>query len=183
MTDRQITFARLLANDPLGNKTQAAIGAGCPARSASVTASKWLKNASVLAEIERVKAKVSQKLEIAAEDVLLGLKRVAFVDLRKAFNDDGSLKPISEWDDDTAGALAGIEHEKLFEHFGKGQAKHVGTTSKVKISDRIRALELLGKWNKLKLFTDSVEVDAKVNIVTALIEERRKKLGDSRTGY
>lgn len=177
MTDRQRTFARLLAADPLGNKTQAAIGAGCPPRSASVTASKWLRNAKVQTEIKRLKAKASQKFEISAEKVLKGLGRIAFLDVRKAFNKDGSLRPIHELDDDTAGAIAGFEHEKLFEHFAKGQAKQVGTTSKVKFSDRIRALELLGKWKEMKLFADTVEVKMNDEIVQRLLAGRKRANG------
>jgi phage terminase small subunit len=177
MTDRQKTFARLLATDPLGNKTKAALGAGCPPKSASATATKWLKKAAVKAEIEQIQARTAQKLDISAEKVLAGLAKVAFLDVRKAFNEDGSLKSVHELDDETAGAVAGIEHEKLFEHFGKGQAKHVGTTTKIKFSDRIKALELLGKWNKLKLFTDTLELKMDDAIAQRLLAGRKRVSG------
>ena len=62
--------------------------------------------------------------------MLSEIAKLAFLDIRRAFNPDGSLKHISELDGETAAAVAGIEHEKLFDHFGRGQAKHVGTTTK-----------------------------------------------------
>lgn len=178
MTERQKTFARLLANDPMGNKTVAAKGAGCPDKSASVTASGWLKNPRIIAEIERLRAKTEEKLDISAEKVLAALAKIGFSDIRKLFTDDGTLKGINELDDETAGAIAGIEHEKLFEHFGKGQAKHTGTTVKVKMADKLRALELLGKWHKLNLFTERIEVTGNEKLIAILAAGRKRISGN-----
>jgi phage terminase small subunit len=57
--------------------------------------------------------------------VLTEISKPAFFDIRRAFNEDGSLKQINELDGETAASVAGLEHEKLFEHFapGPGEAR------------------------------------------------------------
>jgi phage terminase small subunit len=172
MTERQRAFARFYAADPLGNKAEAARKAGCTPKSAAVTANKWLKNANVQAEITLLRAKTEIKLDITAEKVLKELSRIAFLDIRKIFTEEGALRPIHELDDETAAAIAGLEHEKLFDYFGKGQAKHIGTTSKLKLADKLRALELLGKWHKLKLFSENIEVSGTVSLADVIRQRR-----------
>ena len=96
-----------------------------------------------------------EKLDITAERVIAELAKLAFFDPRSFFNADGSAKQVTELDDDTAMALAGMEVCELFE--GNGEQKHAyGLSKKFKLADKLRALELLGKY--LKLFTDKVEV-------------------------
>ena len=51
--------------------------------------------------------------EITADRVLKEIARPAFLDIRKAFNADGSLKPIHDLDDDTAAAIAGLEVSEI----------------------------------------------------------------------
>jgi len=90
--------------------------------------------------------------------VLTEISKPAFFDIRRAFNEDGSLKQINELDGETAASVAGLEHEKLFEHFARGQAKHVGTTTKMKFANKLQALEMLGRWHKLRLWQENVNV-------------------------
>lgn len=137
------------------NAASAAIAAGYSPRTAYAQASRLLRNVSVAARIAELQKQQTDKLEITSARVLAELAKMAFLDPRKFFREDGSLKPVGELDDQTAASLAGIEHEKLFEHFGKGQAKEVGTTTKIKIADKGINLERLGRH--LKLFTDKIE--------------------------
>lgn len=174
MTERQRIFARIIAADPEENITKAALSAGCTPKSAHVVGFRWLKLDKVQDEIARIRSQKVIKLDISAEKVLRELARLAFLDPRKLFAEDGSLKPINELDDDTAAAIAGVEYEKLFEHFGKGQAKHVGTTTKVKLINKTAALEMLGKY--LKLFQEQNQTIINVNILSQTIQERRQAI-------
>ncbi len=131
-----------------------------------------LGNVRVKALIAKLTTQKFEKLDISAERILQELARLAFLDPRKLFTPEGELRPITELDEDTARAIAAFDHEKLFEHFGKGQAKHVGNTVKVKLADKIRALQLLGQYHKL--FTEKVEVTASEDLA-ALIAEGRKR--------
>ncbi len=156
------------------NATEAAKSIGVKGKSAGEIGSRMLKKVKVQQWLSSLAKEKCDKLDITAERVLQELARIAFFDIRKIFNDDGSLKQVAALDANSAAAIAGIEHDKLFEHFGKGHAKHVGTTSKVKVADRIRALELLGKWHKLKLFVDRVENTADEALVQRLLAGRKR---------
>lgn len=165
LTPKEQIFVReFLAH---GNGTKAAIAAGYSAATASVTASKLLRKAKVSAELANLRKKLLDKLEISAERVLQGLAELAFFDPRKMFNADGSMKRVTELDDQTVRALAGMDVEKLFKHFGKGQAEEVGTITKIRLADRGLNLERLGRH--FKLFTDKLEV----NDPNAIIERLR----------
>lgn len=74
------------------------------------------------------------------------MAKIAFFDIRKAYTVDGSLKAPSEFDDDTAGALAGIEsYEERVSDADSDDKIVVGTTKKIKTNDKIRALDALGR--------------------------------------
>lgn len=163
----------------LGNATKAATAAGYSAKSAGVTGSKLLKKAKVAEELAKVRDKLLNKLEISAEIVLHGLAELARFDPRKMFNEDGSLKKITELDDATVHALTGFSVEKLFQHYGKGLSNEVGTVTKIRFTDRGLNLERLGRY--YKMFTDKVEVTdssdiiAKLNAGRARVAARKKK--------
>lgn len=141
--------------DPERNATKAAIAAGYAEKSAHVTASRLLKNPKVQELLQAKTEKIAAKLDLSVEKVLEGLARLAFFDARKFWNEDGSLKNITELDEETAFALQGFDVEKLYEHFGKGKAAEKGTVTKIKIADRGINLERIGRY--FKMFTDKVE--------------------------
>ena len=155
-----------------GNGTRAAVAAGYSAATASVTASKMLRKAKVSEELANLRKKLLEKLEITAERVLQGIAELAFFDIRKFFTPAGALVPIRELDDQTARALKGRDVEKLFKHFGKGQAEETGTITKIRVADRLEALEMLGRH--LKLFTDKLEVTGAQDIVKKIQEGRAR---------
>lgn len=157
------------------NGSRAAIAAGYSEKGADVAASRMLANAKVKTLIAKLTEKKFNKLDISAERILQELARLAFVDIRNLFDESGALRAIHELDEDTARAIAGIDHEKLFEHFGKGQAKHVGTTAKIKLADKTRALQLLGQYRKL--FTEKVEVTGLEGLAERLNQIRKRKHG------
>lgn len=175
---RQELFAREYVIDLNGSR--AALAAGYSEKTAGVQACNLLKNHKVKRLVEQLLAKRHSKLDVTGERIIEELAKLAFFDARSIWNEDGSLKPIREWDDAAASALAGIEHEKLFEHFGKGQAAHVGTTTKVKLLARTEALRMLGQYRKL--FTEKIEVAGDTDMMAALAAGRqriRKSDGDT----
>lgn len=157
------------------NGTRAAIAVGCTKKSAPVQASKWLKNPKIAAELAKRLAKRAQKCEVSAEKVLEGLTNLAFFDIRKLYNEDGSLKKITELDDQTAAAICGIEEEIAYTHFGGGNAKPSGTLKKVKLADRGLNLERIGRY--FKMFTDKLEVTGLEGLADALAKARRRRGG------
>lgn len=75
LTDRQASFCREYVLD--FNATQAAIRAGYSKNGAAVQASQLLTNPNVQSHIATLAAKVCDKAEITAEEVLKGIKGIA----------------------------------------------------------------------------------------------------------
>lgn len=155
LTPRQAVFVYEYLID--GNATRAAIAGGCPAASAHVTGARWLKNAKVAAAIEDARARIAQKLEISVERTARELAKVAYHDIGEMFDEDGNLLPVHRMSETARAAIAGLDVETCD---GPGRVRTV--THKVKVADRIRALELLGKYQRM--FTDRIEHDGRVTL-------------------
>lgn len=122
------------------NGRQAAIRAGYSEKGADVQASNLLGMIKVQNYLKTLQCKLQNKTEITAERVLKEFSRIAFFDVRKLYDDNGQLKQLSELDEDIARAISGIEVNEIFiEH------QHVGNTKKIKLSNKIAALESLAK--------------------------------------
>lgn len=91
------------------NGTQAAISAGFAPHSATVTASKLLTEPKVREYLEAACKEYEAVTGINAERTLREIGRIAYLDPRRAFNPDGSVKPVHELDDDTAAAVASVK--------------------------------------------------------------------------
>ena len=141
------------------NGTQAAIRAGYAAGSAHVQANRLLSNAKIVSEIEKAQQSRVERVEIDSDWVLKTLVDEHDADLADIYDDDGALLPIRDWPMIwRKGLVAGIEVQELFDGRGKDRRK-IGTLTKVKLSDRVRRKELIGKHIKVGAFSDRVEVD------------------------
>ncbi len=137
------------------NATQAAIRAGYTAATANRQASRLLSNADIQEAITAGRARLSRKTGITQERVLAEYAKLAFVDPRKLYREDGRPVPIPELDDDTAAAVAGVEVSEEYE--GKGEARQfVGYTRKVKLADKKGALDSIARH--LGMFVDRTEL-------------------------
>jgi len=87
--------------------------------------------------------------------VLRELWRIAHVDLSKAYDKAGNLLPLQEMPEDVRRAIAGLESFEIFTGQGENRTKE-GDLRKLKIWDKVRALELVGKH--LGMFTDRLKV-------------------------
>ena len=156
LTDRQRRFVDEYLIDL--NGTQAAIRAGYSQATANEQAARLLANVSVRSQVDQRIADRAQRTEITQDRVLQELARLAFVDLRKAYNEDGTLKKPHELDDDTAAAMAGLE--TVTTAIGDVEDPATLATKKVKTWDKKGALELC--MRHLGMLNDKIKVDANV---------------------
>ena len=103
------------------------------------------------------------------EVVLREVLRIGLSDLREIFNDDGSLKPISQWSRGAAAAVSSVEVEELFSGRGTDR-QHVGFTKKIKFWDKSKALDKLGK--QANLFTPKVEISADMTLAELVLKSQ-----------
>lgn len=122
------------------NATQAAIRAGYSARSAETNGNRMLRNAQVAAAVKAAKADQRVRTELTADKVIAELRKIAFLDPRKAFNADGSLKAFHELDEDTAAGVVSLEVRN-----SSGNDGEVVRTARIKFSDKRPALVDLGR--------------------------------------
>lgn len=152
LTDRQRVFCEEYLVDL--NGTEAAKRAGYSAKTARVMAQQNLEHPAVIEHLAVMMKERSERTQVTADRVITEVARLGFSDLRKLFDDHGGLLPVTQWPDDMAAAVASVEVDELFEGFGENRVQ-VGYTKKVKLWDKPRALELLGKH--LKLWVERVE--------------------------
>jgi phage terminase small subunit len=119
------------------------------------TAKELLDNPKIAARINEIKALHLKRHNVTVDRVLQEFARLAFLDPRKIFDKEGRLRPITELDDDTAAAIAGLEVEDLYE--GRGESReHVGRLHKIKLCDKKGSLDSLARH--LQMFTDKAEI-------------------------
>lgn len=110
VSDRRRLFIDAYALEP--NATRAAIAAGYSRKTAKNQGSRLLADAN-LRELIRTKLdRASAIADISIERTLKEIARIAYADVRKLYNRDGSLRPIHELDEDTAAQIAGVEVEE-----------------------------------------------------------------------
>jgi phage terminase small subunit len=140
------------------NATQAAIRAGYSAKTAYSQGERLLKNAEVAAAVSAAQAERSQRTRINADWVLSRLGAEVEADLADLYREDGSVKPVHEWPLIwRQGLVAGVEVERL--------AEGIGTVTKIKISDRIKRIDLIGKHIDVQAFKEKVEHTGGITIV------------------
>lgn len=151
------------------NAKQAAIRAGYSEKTAEVQGSRLLGYVKVAAAIREKLEKRASKLEITAERLDQEAARIAFFDIRKLYREDGSLKPVSELDEDTARALSGLDVQVV-----GSEEKGYSTVLKYKTASKEKGLELLcRRLGLLKENVTQVAVSNKVIVIhTAEKDER-----------
>lgn len=151
-TKKRLFVAALIKNGR--NATKAAIAAGFSKKTAKQAGARLLSRVDVRAMIDASIDRVVEKAELKAQDILDELRKVGFANLSAAYAPDGSLLHPSDMPVDVQVALQAVETEELYVGRGMSRTK-VGESKKVKLADKIRALELLGK--NFKLWTDVTE--------------------------
>lgn len=152
MTKKQKRFCEEYLIDL--NATQAAIRSGYSPDSASSIGSENLSKPEIRARIDRAIAEQSKRTGINADRVVRELARVALanaddiLDAKTAMLKDGVTR------DDTA-AVASVRVKTIPTADGQGVEREI------KLHDKIKALELLGRH--LGMFTDKVEHSGSIN--------------------
>jgi phage terminase small subunit len=131
------------------NATQAAIRAGYSKKTAQVIGSENLLKPMVSAAIQESRQVVLKRLDITKDRILKELARIGFSDLRNVLTSGGNLIDPQDWDDDTAAAISSIEvvsNTQVGKDEDEDAPAIVERTHKIKVWDKLSALEKLGKY-------------------------------------
>lgn len=146
---------------------------------ANAASSRMLRNVKVQEYISEKQKEIEKRTEVTQDMVIKELAKIAFLDIRKLYTENGQLKNVADIDSDTAGAISSLETLEEYEGYGDDREK-IGDTQKVKLLDKTKALELLGKH--LGMFKEKVTINGNVNTNNPFsgmsIEELRKILNE-----
>ncbi len=139
------------------NATQAAIRAGYSSKTAAEQSSRLLINVKIQAAIQEAMRERSERTQITQDKVLQELAKIGFADLKSvvSWTKDGKIivKPSAEVDGTIVSEISETEI-----NYGD----YIKRTKKVKLHDKIRALELIGRH--LGMFKDNLNVQAEVGV-------------------
>jgi len=157
------------------NATKAAERAGYKKHTARQAGSRLLSDVNIQAAIEAAKLERSERTQIDADWVLTRLANEADADMADLYDDNGDLLPVEEWPLIwRQGLVAGVEIEALYEGEGEDRIQ-VGHVKKLKLVDRTRRLELIGKHIRVNAFQDVVEHKG-LNALADRLERAQKRL-------
>ena len=91
---------------------------------------------------------------------------IASLDIREAFEPDASLKPIDEWPDSIARAVAGIEVMEMGDEGGRFRLH------KIKLCSKLHALDSIAKHLGMFVDRSQFEMTGKVEIDVATARQR-----------
>lgn len=147
------------------NATQAAIRAGYSKKTANEQGARLLANVSVMLVVQEAMKARENRTHITQDRVLQELARIAFFDIRRLYNDDGTLKRPDQLDDEAAAVLAGVDvvEQTAHEADEDGNMKAVPLlTKKAKVFDKTAALTLA--MRHLGMLKDKVEHSGQIGV-------------------
>lgn len=157
MTKKQKLFVEEYLIDL--NATQAAIRAGYSPETAGSIGNENLKKPEIRARIDKAMANRSKRTGVNADRVVQELAKIAFVNAMDVIDQKTATVKEGASPDDTAAILS-----VKIKTFGED-----GLEREIKMADKIKALELLGKH--LGMFKDKVELSGS-------LETEKTKLDD-----
>ncbi|SFV31285.1 phage terminase small subunit [Devosia crocina] len=158
LTEREARFCEEYLVDL--NGAAAARRAGYSENTAREIAYENLTKPHIRLRIRQLKRDRAVRLQFDRDRVLERLSDELDADLADLFDEAGNLLPVDEWPMAfRTGLVAGIEVEELFE--GRGEDReHIGRVRKIKLADRGKRLELVGKHVDVMAFKERTEVEA-----------------------
>lgn len=146
LTPKQLIFVNEYATHMDANRAAKAAGF-----SRKEEPKRLMKKKHILDAINLALANKGVFAEPTAQRVLQELMAIAFFDPKDLLNDDGSPRALSDIPENARRCIAGIE----FAMEGKGE--DAVTVKKIKITDKHKALENIGRY--LAMFTDKLKLD------------------------
>jgi hypothetical protein len=106
------------------------------------------------------------------ERVLEEYTALSTLNLADLYDKNGALKPSDEWGK-LGACIAGVDSMEI-EETVDGERVHVGTLKKVKLYDKTKTLDSLGRY--LKMFREQIDINVQgqVSLVSALEEAEKR---------
>lgn len=144
-----VTGGEIGDKELIGNGTACYRAAYKPKRAKDKTirekASRKLAEGNIQTTIKALREQITEKAVITEAEVLNIAASMVKATLADFYDDNGNIKPPSEWTEDMKHAAASLKTFEEFEGYGK-EREHVGDVRELKLWDKNAALERLFKY-------------------------------------
>ncbi|WP_220709048.1 terminase small subunit [Citrobacter portucalensis] len=154
------------------NQTKAAINAGFSPKTAAVKASVMMRDERIQKRIAELMEERNKRLRVSADYVLLRLVEIDQMDVLDILNDDGSLKPISQWPKIWRTTLSGFDLSSTIINMNEDAIENI--LKKIKWPDKVKNLELIGKHVDVMAFKERLEVSGSITIADRMAAARKR---------
>lgn len=157
LTPKQTLFCELVAFDPEMSLSDAYRSAYNCARMKAGTinrrANELVNSGMIAAMVATLRERRAKRVEIDADYVLRRLGEIDSLDVADILEDDGTLLPISKWPKPFRTLVSAIDVAEI-----SAGGNVLGLLKKIKLPDKVRNLELIGKHVDVQAFKDRVEI-------------------------
>ncbi|WP_414446194.1 terminase small subunit [Citrobacter europaeus] len=171
LTAMQEAYAQEYTKCP-ENQTQAAINAGFSPKTAAVKASVMMRDDRIQKRIAELMEERNKRLRVSADYVLLRLVEIDQMDVIDILDDEGGLKPVSQWPKVWRTSLSAMDINRIRMAGKDGDDDIESTLQKVKWPDKVKNLELIGKHVDVNAFKERLEVSGTVTIADRMAKAR-----------
>lgn len=147
------------------NQTHAALAAGYAEISACKRASQLMKDPRIIDRIAQLMQQRSKRTKLDADDVLKRLVDMLDADIADILTNSGDIKEIKEWPAIWRKSISAFEISVIDERV---------TVKKVKLIDKLRVLEMVGKHVDVNAFRERYQVDVTVSLADKLAAARKR---------
>ncbi len=158
LTPKEARFVDEYLKDP-DDASRCAARAGYSPAAAKQAAHKLLNRPRVAAAIGVVRAERCKRTMIDADWLLRRLAEEATADVGDLYDENGAIKPLHSWPRIwRTGLVEGMtvaQKVKIVD----GKKKSAGKVTKIKLSDRVKRLDLIGKHIDVQAFSDKHVVE------------------------
>lgn len=162
LTEKQLALVDILLTTENISVAAAGLQAGFSKRNPAQVASRTLALPHVKAYYEEQLAARARRTGIDADYVLQRLADIDLMDVADLYDDDGKLLPIKQW-------------PKIWRQMVKEVDLKNG---KIKLQDKLRTLELMGKHVGVRAFAELVEVSDTTGVAARLARARERGVKD-----
>lgn len=174
LTSMQEAYCQSYIKTP-ENQTQAAINAGFSPNTAHVKASVMMRDERIQKRIAELMEERNKRLRVSADYVLLRLVEIDQMDVIDILDDEGGLKPVSQWPKVWRTSISAVDINRIrMAMKGDDEDDIESTLQKIKWPDKVKNLELIGKHVDVNAFKERLEVSGTVTIADRMAKARRR---------
>lgn len=163
------------------NGAAAARRAGYSEKTANRMACENLTKPDIAAAIAAAQQNRSERTQVDSDWVLKRLHRDATADIAELFDEQGRMRPADQWPDAwRQGLVVGVESFEEYA-FDDGVKRPIGMVRKLKLSERSKYVEMIGRHVDVAAFRDRIEhtgkgggpIPVSVDLSGATVEQLR----------